>query len=154
FLGNGLATEFLGLTWQLVGEHWLHSPPFAYCGSIGPTNPSPELRQRFDRIGAILWQDFRLRGIFGIDCIVRDDQLWLIEVTPRYAASVEVLEYALDTLFLHDYPPIFAAAVQVKCRANSERVSETVDLMPRSIGPPIIGKAILFAREHLVFPCD
>jgi predicted ATP-grasp superfamily ATP-dependent carboligase len=140
YLGMGKEARLLGLTRQLVGEPWLHAKPFHYCGSIGPLPLSASLRRSLERLGEVLGKGCRLRGLFGVDCIVRDDVPWPVEVNPRYTASVEVLEYAtgLAALGLHGavFDPSFRAPV------------------PSSPAPPqgIVGKAILFARTALTFP--
>src|SRR5207249_9264748 len=89
--GNPFAA-FLEVTRQLVGEPWLHAAPFHYCGSIGPLPLSESLWRKFWRIGTVLAKAFRLRGLFGVDCVLRDGIPWPVEVNPRYPASVEVLE--------------------------------------------------------------
>jgi len=88
-------SELLGLTRQLVGESWLHGRKFGYCGSIGPLAISHPERATWQRIGQMLIKWSGLRGIFGIDAVVREGVPWLIEVNPRYTASVEVVERSL-----------------------------------------------------------
>jgi predicted ATP-grasp superfamily ATP-dependent carboligase len=62
----------------------------------------------------------------------------VVEVNPRYTASVEVLEYAtgLPALALH------------------RSAFDPGTLLPPPAGPTaaVVGKAILFARRSLVFP--
>jgi predicted ATP-grasp superfamily ATP-dependent carboligase len=55
------------------------------------------------QIGACLARNFPLRGLFGVDAILRGARVWPIEVNPRYSASVEVLERSLgfQALALH-----------------------------------------------------
>jgi predicted ATP-grasp superfamily ATP-dependent carboligase len=139
YLGDGQHARFLGLTRQLVGESWLHAAPFHYCGSIGPIEPSSQLRPRLDRLGDVLASACGLRGVFGVDGILRDEVLWPVEVNPRYTASVEVLEYALGASLLNHHRAVFDSAYRA----------------PNSIPPaegPMIGKAILYARASLRFP--
>jgi predicted ATP-grasp superfamily ATP-dependent carboligase len=142
FLGTGKGAGLLGLTRQLVGERWLHARPYHYCGSIGPRPLPARLRAALERLGNVLGKGCRLRGVFGVDCILRGDVPWPVEVNPRFPASVEVLEYAtgLAALPLHAgvFDPTFVAPV-----ASS----------PAS-GSAVVGKAILFARESLTFPED
>jgi uncharacterized protein len=138
-LGTGKGAQLLGLTRQLVGEPWLHARPFHYCGSIGPLPLSASLQDALVRLGDVLGKGCRLRGLFGVDGIVRDEVPWPVEVNPRYTASVEVLEYATGfaALGLHAavFEPTFAA--------------------PVTPSPPgVVGKAILFARAGLTFPDD
>jgi predicted ATP-grasp superfamily ATP-dependent carboligase len=135
----------LGVTRQLVGLDWLHAAPFRYCGSVGPLQPVPTLRQALEKLGASLARRCGLRGLFGVDGVVRDGAFWPVEVNPRYTASVEVLEYdgGLPAMAWH--------------RAAFDPAALRPDQVaggPRSQAALFIGKAILFARENLTFPAE
>jgi len=127
YAANGPEVRLLGATLQLVGEPWTHAAPFHYCGSIGPLQPAAELRAQMERLGQALVSRCGLRGLFGIDGIVRDGVFWPVEVNPRYSASVEVLEYATG----------------MKALASAPTEGESGG---------IVGKAILFARHNGWFP--
>jgi predicted ATP-grasp superfamily ATP-dependent carboligase len=137
---DGTATHLLGVTRQLVGEPWLHAAPFHYCGSIGPLVLAPPVREAFERLGNVLADGCGLRGLFGIDCILRDGCPWLLEVNPRYTASVEVLEYAAGFSAVGWQRSVFDPTA-----ARPQPVSTDLPRRP-------IGKAILFAKAPLTFP--
>jgi predicted ATP-grasp superfamily ATP-dependent carboligase len=140
YVGAKGQAQLLGVTQQLVGESWLHAAPFHYCGSIGPLGLTLALQQHFQRLGNVLTNTFRLQGLFGIDCILRDGVPWPVEVNPRYTASVEVLEYAAG----------------VPAMALHRQVFDPDAPTPPPIEPPVgfVGKAILFAREDVIVPGD
>jgi predicted ATP-grasp superfamily ATP-dependent carboligase len=137
YVGDGQTALLLGVTQQLTGQIWLHAKPFGYCGSIGPLPIESALHERMQRIGEILANTCGLRGLFGVDCILRDGIPWPVEVNPRYTASVEVLEYAtrIRALDMH----------RVACTGGA--------LMPFPLPQPsdFVGKAILFAAESVTF---
>jgi predicted ATP-grasp superfamily ATP-dependent carboligase len=137
YVGDGQTARLLGVTRQLVGEPWLHAAPFHYCGSVGPLPLGPPLRQAFADLGATLGRAFGLKGLFGVDCVLRDGVPYLVEVNPRYTASVEVIEYAtgLPALALH------------------RQAFEPAAPLPAADSPGgVVAKAILFARAPLRFP--
>jgi predicted ATP-grasp superfamily ATP-dependent carboligase len=138
YIGDGQGARLLGLTRQLVGASFLHAGPFRYCGSIGPVEPSPALRESLERVGDVLAARCGLRGLFGIDGVLRDGDFYPVEINPRYTASVEVLEYAtgLPALVWH------AGVFQIKVPSTAHRPSG------------IVGKAILFAHGDLTFPTE
>jgi predicted ATP-grasp superfamily ATP-dependent carboligase len=140
YLGERKNARLLGLTRQLVGETSLHAGMFQYCGSIGPLSLDPNVSSKLARIGNVLTSRFQLRGLFGVDCILRDGVPWPVEVNPRYTASVEVMEYAagVPAIALH--------------RAVFDTDAPLPRAKPRVAG--VVGKAILFARAPLVFPDD
>jgi predicted ATP-grasp superfamily ATP-dependent carboligase len=137
-------TRLLGVTSQFVGEAWLHAPAYRYCGSLGPLEVSAKVQKSLIRLGEILRTNLGLRGLFGVDHILRDQTVWSLEVNPRYTASVEILEYATGRSLLADHAAIF--------RSNSEprpSVSGTAGALdPASC----LGKAILYARERIMVP--
>jgi predicted ATP-grasp superfamily ATP-dependent carboligase len=142
YLGNDGGASLLGVTRQLVGEPWLHAAPFHYCGSVGPLVLEPGLRWILDRVGNVLADGCRLRGLFGVDFILRDGVPWPVEVNPRYTASVEVLEYAAEVPALALHRQVFDPHAPV---------------LPTTLGRNTgtwLGKAILFARAPLTFPED
>ncbi|MCI0378264.1 MAG: ATP-grasp domain-containing protein [Gemmataceae bacterium] len=110
FLGlPNLAARLLGVTRQLIGEPWLCAKPFRYCGSIGPIALSAELHNQLQRLGEILTKSFGLLGLFGVDCIRCGETVWPVEVNPRYAASMEVLERATGQSFFALNKSLFQA---------------------------------------------
>jgi predicted ATP-grasp superfamily ATP-dependent carboligase len=139
FLGRATGqADLLGATRQLLGTPWLHARDFAYAGSIGPLPLTPAERRAWQALGDVLAGDFGLRGLFGVDAILRDGCPWPVEVNPRYTASVEVLERSLDQ-------PLLA----LHCAVFAER---PVPVLAPSKAGVLWGKAILFARHELTFP--
>jgi len=147
YLASRLSCRLAGVTRQLVGEEELHAPPFAYCGSLGPLRMPDELTQQIERIGRVLASECDLRGLFGVDCILRDGVVLPVEVNPRYTASVEVLELAAGR-------PLLGWHVRA-CESFADRESAVVvesdfardwALWTQCIADsPMFGKAVLFA---------
>ena len=90
FLIGESSSACVGMTRQLLGAP---DNEFACCGSVGPVSLAPYCEQ-LDKIGDCLAERLGLRGLIGIDLIDSDNRLFLIEVNPRYAASMEVIERA------------------------------------------------------------
>jgi len=111
--------------------------PFCYAGSVGPLRLEPALDRQLQAIGEELARRFSLVGLFGVDLILAGGQFWVIEVNPRFPASVEVLERACG---------FEAVAIHVEaCRSG--RLPP-----PPAISGTWCGKAILMARADLVVP--
>lgn len=135
YLAANQRATLLGVSKQMIGVEWTGAEGFCYCGSIGPVSLEQEMQNRFLKIGNCLASDFELTGLFGVDAILADGEVWPVEVNPRYTASVEVLERALslDAISMH---------VEA-CRDG--RLSHEY----RSADGAICGKAILFARNTI-----
>lgn len=98
FIADESSCHFIGSTRQLIGETWLHAPPFRYCGNIGPRTLCAEEQQWWIGIGNTLHREAGIRGVFGVDAIMNNSGVTVIEVNPRYPASTEVLERKMGPL--------------------------------------------------------
>ncbi len=97
FLAREDGCELAGITAQILGRP---GAPFAYVGSLGPWTVSPREERNVEELGRLIAASFGLRGLFGIDFILRDGFPWLVEVNPRYTAAVEVLELGTGRTYL------------------------------------------------------
>jgi predicted ATP-grasp superfamily ATP-dependent carboligase len=146
YVGDGKDARLLGVTRQLVGAAWLNAAPFHYCGSIGPMPLTSTTGESFTAIGRVLAKGCRLLGVFGVDCILRDGVPYPVEINPRYTASVEVLELATGLSILELHRRIFEQGPASGGRQPPEERHSSCS--------PVVGKAILFARETFSFPAD
>lgn len=140
FAGDGHSAQLLGVTRQLIGEAFCHATAFQYCGSVGPLVIGAGLRSALGRLGDVLTHACHLRGLFGIDGVLRDDVFWPVEVNPRYTASVEALEYATGLQALAWHRGAFDPTAPKASLPGPVRY--------------VAGKAILLAQRDLVFPAD
>ncbi|MBS0205887.1 MAG: ATP-grasp domain-containing protein [Planctomycetes bacterium] len=100
--------KFLGLTEQLIAATGSQAPgSFSYCGSIGPwCGANPGLVRQLELQAELLMIKAGLRGPFGIDFLLDRGTAWIVEVNPRYTASVETLELsACQSLLAADPVP-------------------------------------------------
>jgi predicted ATP-grasp superfamily ATP-dependent carboligase len=130
----------LGVTHQLSGLAWAGAQGFQYSGSVGPVPDDGRLQAAWQAIGSCLAERFALSGLFGVDGIIAGDEIWTLEVNPRYTASLEVLERGLGLRVL-DY---HAGA----CRDGILPASP-----PRAAGG-WCGKIVVYARGWLTVPAD
>ena len=147
FVAANGAASLLGVARQFVGEAWLGAHGFQYAGSVGPWPLSETATSTIGRIGDVLADAFDLVGLFGVDMILDGEQIWTLEVNPRFTASVEILERATGIQAIAAHAAACAAAGSRGQGAGSP-----------ALGPlPVVesarrihGKAILFARRELV----
>ncbi len=134
---QGEAT-LIGATRQMVGRRWTRAPRFAYCGSIWPSGLDRRRMQELSRLGQCLAAEYRLTGLFGVDFIVAGGCMFVLEINPRYTASIEVLEQAV---------PLDQSIVAHHVAACEKHVLPHVDVHPEKSGR-FFGKAILFADRR------
>jgi uncharacterized protein len=92
FVAAGGRAALIGATRQVVGRDMSLALPFLYVGSIGPLLLSQSQAARLSALGNVLAERFGIVGLFNIDFVRRHDRLWVLEVNPRYSASMEIIE--------------------------------------------------------------
>lgn len=96
-----LLAAFGGLTHRKNRQHrWL------YGGSIGPLQlqdtTASELRHKLEGLGDRIAQRFELVGLFNVDLILTPDRsLVMLEINPRYSASMELMPVAGHLIDCH-----------------------------------------------------
>lgn len=130
--------KLLGITQQLIGCDELPDRPFAYVGSVGPVlssdNENEEsIRLTLQKMADALKKQIKFYGLFCFDFVVSKSTPYLVEINPRYSASIEVLELALQKSFLQLF-----LNLRVRCNAPERQ----------------IGKSILYAWQEFELPSD
>ncbi|MCS5631946.1 MAG: ATP-grasp domain-containing protein [Pirellulaceae bacterium] len=140
FLMHPSRTDLLGCTEQLLGHRELQASEFQYCGSIGPLHIPPSIQKKLQELGQFLQHEYSLRGLIGVDLILHDDQLWLIEINPRYTASMELFESQFNRSMIQLHLDSFSKHPATFNRIDHANIH--------------YGKAVLFARETTQVPND
>lgn len=140
FAADGRRAVVLGLARQLVGEAAFGATGFRFCGCLFPL-PVPRadgarLLEAVRALANALTAAFGLRGVNGLDFMVRDGEPWVLELNPRYTASMELIEraYGRSIYALHE-------------RACG---GELPDWGAAAVPAGVFGKAIVFARRDVV----
>jgi predicted ATP-grasp superfamily ATP-dependent carboligase len=86
---------------QLIGNKWLgQSENYGYCGNIVPYIQQNGLKnqlnnEHFEEIAADVVVDLKLIGSNGVDMIIKNGEVYVIEVNPRLQGTYEPAEAAL-----------------------------------------------------------
>ncbi len=137
FVANGEECVVLGLTEQLIGRPEFGAQNFRYCGNILPlAKEQDRVLAQVQNITARLTREFNLVGVNGLDFIVKEGQVFPLEVNPRYSASMELIEraYGLSIFDLHVQSIVHRSLPQF-------------DLSARWADQKFYGKAILYAGQ-------
>jgi predicted ATP-grasp superfamily ATP-dependent carboligase len=135
--GNGSA-RLKGVTVQVLGRG---GSPFGYRGTCGPIPLSGAMLEQFLKIGEILAPQLGLLGLFGVDTVLTDRGPWVVEVNPRYSASVEVLELASGEPFLADHARVFDKSLECLRLAPRPRPGRVFGKMTVDAPVPFLFKA-------------
>jgi predicted ATP-grasp superfamily ATP-dependent carboligase len=138
FVADGRRALVLGVARGLAGEEAFGASGYRYCGSLFPFAVPARTLDRLDAIVQSATRAFGLVGVNGIDFVLREDEPFVLELNPRYSASMELIQRAgVEDLFA-----LHAAA----CRGSLP------PLAPR-VRAGVWGKAVLWARHDVVAPC-
>jgi len=106
FVADGRRSRILGVTEQLIGRPELGSSGFVWSGNIFPLDlalvDGGYLMHQMEEMVSWLTHRFGLRGVNGVDVMVSGElggylHPYLLEVNPRYSASMELVERANGT---------------------------------------------------------
>jgi predicted ATP-grasp superfamily ATP-dependent carboligase len=138
--GVSASASFVADGWRSVVLGWtaqLHRPrSFRYAGNVLPLVAGARARREVDAIAEAVTREYGLRGLNGFDFVLRDERPVVVEVNPRYCASMELVERAAGTsLFgLH----LAACGGQLPA--------------PLDLGTGVWGKAIVYASLTVATP--
>jgi len=136
YLGSHGRASMIGVSRQF---HGVDGESFVYRGSVGPIRISAPLENQLVAIGDRIAADFGLVGIFGVDFVSHEGRAWVLELNPRYTASVEIFELAVGSSLLLEHRRV--------CD------SEQPEQLGRPLrGPRVVGKWIVYATRRLIFP--
>jgi predicted ATP-grasp superfamily ATP-dependent carboligase len=131
FVADGQRSVVLGWTEQL---HTARG--FRYAGNLMPLEAGAAAREEVGAIAAALTREYGLRGLNGFDFMLHRGRPVLVEVNPRYCASMELVERA-------SHASVFGLHLAA-CRGQ----------LPASVPAPagIWGKAIVYASRTVTAP--
>ncbi len=87
FCADHHGLSLLGTSIQLVGWPSLGASDFLFCGNVGPINPGEDVTRQLILAAESLVNHTGLKGVFGVDFVLRQGEAWFIEVNPRLTAS-------------------------------------------------------------------
>lgn len=125
--------QFLGMSRQLTEVALSRLPEaFSYGGSIGPLPKTPandDLAKRLMTAVSVVASRSGIQGLFGVDFIHDADGVpWILEINPRYTASVEILELAFQQSFM--------GWSDLAARANGPTVAKMILYADRTLTAP------------------
>jgi predicted ATP-grasp superfamily ATP-dependent carboligase len=144
FVSAGRTAVPLGISRQLIGDAAFGGEGYRYCGNILAPAGDPVFEQHealVDRactMASVATASFGLVGLNGVDFIAAAAGAHPLEVNPRWSGAMELVEraYGVSLFAMH--------ANACACAALPD-----FDLRHARRGAGAVGKAILFAREHV-----
>lgn len=110
------SAELLGCSLQLTGWSSLHADNFQYAGSLGPVSLPQPLINEVQRAGQTIASWSNLRGVFGIDFVLKQGRPWFLEVNPRITASHELFELTTRRHLIREHMACFGYSAETTNR--------------------------------------
>jgi predicted ATP-grasp superfamily ATP-dependent carboligase len=136
FVVASYGTRLLGVTQQKLNPR----NEWQYSGSIGPAEISPSVAAHLDALGGLL-HEWGMRGVVGVDFLATDTTAIIVEINPRFTASVEIVEH---------FAGCSALEAHVAACTTSAPPRSSVPGSHMSQGHSHYAKAILYARSDAV----
>ncbi len=140
FVADGRRAAVLGVSMGLAGDSAFGGRAYRYCGSLYPLQAESSLLEPLDALAQATTRAFGLTGVNGLDFVVRDGRAYVLELNPRYSASMELLDRSGPSNVFETH----AAA------CGGAGIGSTSYAPPRG---EVLGKAIVWARCDVV-ACD
>ena len=134
-----------GLRPNVVTEA-LAAPAFRYAGSIaGPVEAllPPEAMRTLARAASLIAARFALRGLNGLDYVLADRGPCVLEVNPRFTASMEILEELAGVSYFDRHLEALDGALPTEAKALPEAPASP---------PAWRAKGILYADRPVAAP--
>jgi uncharacterized protein len=134
FLADGRRSVVLGWSEQR------HAPTaFRFGGNVLPLEAPPATLEELRHLAQALTEEFQLVGLNGIDFVLRGPRPVIVEVNPRYSASMELVERATGI-------PMFGLHLAA-CRGEMPGPETTAAAWDARADRGFHGKAIVYAPE-------
>ncbi len=87
FCSDKRGLQLIGSSLQLIGWPSLGASEFLFCGNVGPVEPGELIIEQLRTAATAIIERTEMVGVFGIDFILRQGRVWVLEVNPRLTAS-------------------------------------------------------------------
>ena len=131
-------TRIVGIARSILSEELDAPLPWIYRGSLAPYSVSPSVRASLERFAKTVAQSTGIRGLWQADFqIDPNGQLWLLEINPRWSASMELHELLQGYSWITEH-------VRILCDGASKSVPS-----PGSPAGQQVAKGILYAPHEM-----
>lgn len=96
FLSSAFGSAIVGATAAWSPDTNSKTSRYVYRGSYGPTLLTDEQIDRLHRFAGIVGRESGFLGLWQADFIAHDGLLTLLEINPRWSASMDILDVCLD----------------------------------------------------------
>jgi len=104
FCSDGDGVRLVGIARGITAEELPGPLPYIYRGSIGPCEVPNGAKEKLLEFGSLVTSETGVRGLWQTDLILgADEALWVLEINPRWSASMELHEIATGVSWVAEH---------------------------------------------------
>lgn len=126
-----------------------YNSPYFYQGLIGPVKLSIEVENSILKIIKKIVEEFNLMGLNGLDFILTEEEVFVIELNPRPTGAMEIFEKLLNKSILEMHCNAF---IDVKKKKVSEKKIKFFE--NNVFDYKIIGTKIIYSDSNILLNLD
>ena len=146
FLSSQFSSTFIGATSAWPPESNATDKRYVYRGSYGPIPLSKTNIDKLHRFAAIAGRESGLLGVWQADFLRHEGELTLLEINPRWSASMDLLDLVLDLRLVEKHD---ASVRGMMTSSAMEQLASRACKASLSSPERMLGKLIVYADQ----PC-
>ena len=154
-ISNGEDSELVSVNRQIIGEKFCNPPKeFMYCGNIVPANLLPSDEKIIAEISIKLSNELNLKGINGIDFVLRNHEPFFMEINPRIPGSIRASETSMNLnlldLHIQSFDPDRWDYIKMKLRSvkKSKYSTKLIYFAPAEVSKDMIRRINKLSHIH------
>ena len=147
FLTSEFGSSVVGTTEAWKPDSKIAGTNYAYCGSYGPIALIDEQLVKLHCFANIAGNESGLLGLWQADFLMHLGELTLLEINPRWSASMDILDVCLDLCLVEMH---YACICMSMRPAVFRKYANSCYLKAQKAMKPMLGKLIVYADDTLV----
>lgn len=146
FLSSEFGCAVVGFALAWPSDSQSHHNAFIYSGSVGPIALRVDEIDKLNRFARVVWNRTDLLGLWQADFLLAEGGLTLLEINPRWSASMDLLDVACDLgLAKMHVDAICKSLSKSSFEQFSRRCSELFRVRDQADQKSLLGKLIVYA---------
>ena len=146
FLSSQVGSTFIGAMATWPPESNATDKRYVYRGSYGPIPLSKPNIDKLQRFAAMAGRESGLHGVWQADFLLHEGELTLLEINPRWSASMDLLDIVLDMHLVENHDASVRSMMTSKAM---DQLASRACIASLSEQERMLGKLIVYADQ----PC-
>ncbi len=147
FLSSEFGSTLVGATAAWIPDSKLPGMNYVYPGSYGPVSLSDKQLAKLQLFARTTGNESGLLGLWQADFLLYEGELTLLEINPRWSASMDILEVCLNAglVEMHHACINMKMSPAIFCKYSNDCIHEA-----KSAVTLMLGKLVVYANDPLI----